>query len=129
MHSAEPDVVKEYHCGLFAALDVVAGRWKVFIIWYLYPDCRRFGELRRMLSGVSEKVLTQQLRELEADGIISRKEFESVPPKVEYSLTSRGLELRDALEPLCRWGNGYMEEIGARVVEGGSQTKRFRKQR
>jgi|SRR5579863_5296318 DNA-binding HxlR family transcriptional regulator len=101
----------EYACGLEAALDVIGGRWKVLILWDL--DCpRRFGELKRIVSGISEKMLIQQLREMKADGVVRRKVFHEVPPHVEYSLTWFGLSLRKALGPLCKWGTTHMERIG-----------------
>ncbi|MEU3753372.1 helix-turn-helix domain-containing protein [Streptomyces olivoreticuli] len=94
-----------YHCGVDAAIDVVDGKWKVHILWVLNDATRRFGETRRLLPGISEKVLTQQLRELEADGIVHREVYEQVPPRVEYSLTERGLRLNAALAPLAEWGD------------------------
>lgn len=102
-----------YACGLEAALDVIGGRWKVLILWDL-DERRRFGELKRIVTGISEKVLIQQLREMEADGIVHRKVFREVPPRVEYSLTPFGVSLRTALGPLCTWGTTHMERIDAR---------------
>jgi DNA-binding HxlR family transcriptional regulator len=107
---AEP---KAYNCGLEAALDVVGGKWKVLILWHLHPGRRRFGELKRRVTGVSEKVLIRQLREMEADGIVHRKAFHEVPPRVEYSLTTFGVSLLEALTPLCEWGGRHMKRIGA----------------
>jgi DNA-binding HxlR family transcriptional regulator len=104
---------KAYNCGLEAALDVTGGKWKVLILWHLHPERRRFGELKRLVKGISEKVLIQQLRQLEADGVVHRKVFPEIPPKVEYSLTAFGLSLKDALGPLCRWGDKHMKRIGA----------------
>jgi len=102
-----------YSCGLEASLDVIGGKWKVLILWHLYPHARRFGELRRLVRGISEKMLIQQLRELEADGVVRRKIFREVPPKVEYSLTTFGVSLNKALAPLCTWGNKHMNRIEA----------------
>ncbi|MEV0171686.1 helix-turn-helix domain-containing protein [Streptomyces sp. NPDC050803] len=93
-----------HECGVDAAMDVIGGKWKVLILWALHVRPRRFGELRRELPGVTEKVLAAQLRELEADGIVHREEYDEVPPRVEYSLTPRGESLNTALEPLCEWG-------------------------
>ncbi|HXV92778.1 MAG TPA: helix-turn-helix domain-containing protein [Pseudonocardia sp.] len=100
-----------YICGLDAAVDVVAGKWKPLILWELHTGPRRFGELRRGLPGVSEKMLVQHLRELEADGIVHREVHREVPPRVEYSLTEFGLSLNTALEPLGEWGERHMERI------------------
>ncbi|MGK5639203.1 winged helix-turn-helix transcriptional regulator [Streptomyces sp. URMC 126] len=85
-------------------MHVIEGKWKVLVLWELRDGPRRFGALRRSLPGVSEKVLTQQLRELETDGIVHRRVHETVPPKVEYSLTEDGRDLNAALAPLGAWG-------------------------
>lgn len=94
-----------YICGIDAALDVVSGKWKGLILWELdaHP-VRRFGELRRGLPGVSEKMLTQHLREMEEDGLVHRKVYAEVPPRVEYSMTEHGRTLNQALGPLGDWG-------------------------
>jgi DNA-binding HxlR family transcriptional regulator len=98
-------------CGLEAALLVMGGKWKPLILFHLGPGKRRFGELRRLVSGVSEKMLIQQLRELQADGIIERADFKEIPPKVEYSVTPLGRTLAEALAPLCAWGVVHSEAI------------------
>ncbi|GGZ17857.1 hypothetical protein GCM10010387_07740 [Streptomyces inusitatus] len=101
-----------YHCGLDAAVDVVGGKWKPLILWALNDaGTLRFGELRRSVPGVSEKMLIQQLRELEADGVVHREVYREVPPRVEYSLTELGQALNTALEPLGDWGAAFMQEI------------------
>ncbi|MFD7508807.1 winged helix-turn-helix transcriptional regulator [Streptomyces sp. NPDC059853] len=102
-----------YACGIDAAVDVIGGKWKVLILWALEGGERRFGELKRLIPGVSEKVLIQQLRELEADEIVHREVYRQVPPKVEYSLTPLGASLNRALEPLGQWGRDNMEHIAA----------------
>src|ERR1700722_19274236 len=93
--------------GLEAALLVMGGKWKPLILFHLLLGERRFGELRRLVAGVSEKMLIQQLRELQADGIIERVDFREIPPKVEYSLTAIGRTLAVALQPLCEWGSAH----------------------
>lgn len=85
-------------------MDVIGGKWKVLILWALDEQPRRFGELRRLLPDVTEKVLASQLRELEQDDIVHRREYDEVPPRVEYSLTVVGASLNQALEPLGAWG-------------------------
>nr|WP_276320724.1 helix-turn-helix domain-containing protein [Phytoactinopolyspora endophytica] len=106
-----------YICGIDAAMDVVGGKWKSVILWELESKgTRRFGELKRGLPGVSEKVLIQQLRELEEDDIVHREVYREVPPRVEYSLTELGVSLNAALEPLGDWGLRRMELIGAEHV-------------
>lgn len=94
-----------YICGIDAALDVVSGKWKGLILWELEAHgVRRFAELRRGLPGISEKMLTQHLREMEADGLVHREVYAEVPPRVEYSLTDQGRALNQALVPLGAWG-------------------------
>jgi DNA-binding HxlR family transcriptional regulator len=85
-------------------MDVIGGKWKVLILWALDKQPRRFGELRRLLPDVTEKVLTSQLRELEQDDIVRRRVYDEIPPRVEYSLTALGAALNQALEPLGSWG-------------------------
>lgn len=93
-----------YVCGIDAAMDVIGGKWKVLILWALDEKPCRFGELRRAVPGVTEKVLSSHLKELEDDGIVHREEYAEVPPRVEYSLTPRGVSLNVALGPLGEWG-------------------------
>ncbi|MFE2046983.1 winged helix-turn-helix transcriptional regulator [Streptomyces sp. NPDC059459] len=97
-----------YVCGIDAAMDVIGGKWKVLILWALGEGALRFGALRRELPGVTEKVLAAHLRELEADGIVHREEYREVPPRVEYSLTARGVALNEALAPLGAWGRAHV---------------------
>ncbi len=105
---------KTYSCGLEAALAVIGGKWKFLILWRLANGgTKRFGELRRAIDGISEKMLIQELKELELDGIVSRKDFREVPPHVEYSLTPFGGELAVATRPLCEWGTRHIRRIGA----------------
>ncbi|WP_116247978.1 helix-turn-helix domain-containing protein [Nocardiopsis sp. FIRDI 009] len=100
-----------YSCGLDAALDVIGGKWKVVIIWALAERPRRFGELRRLVEGVTEKVLAAHLRELEEDGIVHREDFGEIPPRVEYSLTPVGRSLNAVLEPLADWGDEHVRGV------------------
>src|SRR5258708_39146389 len=104
---------KFYHCPVEATIDVIGGKWKPLILWWLYQGTRRFTELRQLIPGITEKMLTQQLRELEADGIVHREVYAVVPPKVEYSLTEYGCSLNQALKIMCDWGKIHMERIGA----------------
>lgn len=101
----------DFLCGLDAAVAVVGGKWKPLILWALSVEPRRTGELRRALPGVSEKVLTQQLRELERDGVIHREIHQQVPPKVVYRLTRKGAALDRALRPLGEWGEEHIDAI------------------
>jgi DNA-binding HxlR family transcriptional regulator len=104
---------ERFLCGLDAAVSVVGGKWKPLILWALSVEPRRTGELRRELTGVSEKVLIQQLRELERDGVVDREVYPQVPPKVVYRLTETGRQLDRALAPLGDWGERHMEQISA----------------
>ncbi|WP_030241177.1 winged helix-turn-helix transcriptional regulator [Streptomyces sp. NRRL S-350] len=98
-----------YICGTDAAMDVIGGKWKVSILWALgeRPHCR-FGELRRLLPGITEKVLAAHLREMEAHGIVRREAYDEVPPRVEYTLTEPGQRLNTALGPLGDWGREHV---------------------
>lgn len=92
-------------CGLDVALRYIGGKWKPLLLFHLQHGPRRFGELRRLVTGISEKVLIQQLKDLTENGILIRHDFKEVPPKVEYTLTDFGRTLALALQPLCEWGN------------------------
>lgn len=93
-------------------MDVVGGKWKALILWALKERTHRFGELKRAVPGVSEKMLAQQLRELEGDGIVNRTIYDEVPPRVEYSLTEAGVTLNAALVSLGDWGEERLAELG-----------------
>lgn len=98
-------------------MDVVSGKWKSLILWELQNSgTRRFAQLRRGISGVSEKMLIQHLREMEDDGLVHREVYREVPPRVEYSLTDEGRSLNEALGPLTRWGMERIQRIGAETV-------------
>jgi DNA-binding HxlR family transcriptional regulator len=97
-----------YGCPVQGTINAVSGKWKVLAIWHLGFNPKRFTQLRKLLPGVSEKVLTSQLRQLETDGIITRKITHSSPPQVTYSLTGAGEELIDALSVLCSWGTRHL---------------------
>jgi DNA-binding HxlR family transcriptional regulator len=103
-----------FTCGLDATLRIIAGKWKPLIVYFLAQAPSRYGELRRAVRGVSDKMLIQQLKELEADGIVNRTDHKEVPPRVDYTLTPLGHSLADALAPLCAWGSENMVEV-ARV--------------
>jgi DNA-binding HxlR family transcriptional regulator len=102
-----------FTCGLDAALAVLGAKWKPLILFHLAHGTRRYGELRRAVGSVSDKVLIQQLKELQADGIIDRLDYGEIPPKVEYSLTAFGRTLGKALAPLCEWGTQHSTDVEA----------------
>jgi DNA-binding HxlR family transcriptional regulator len=93
--------------GFLTATKMVAGKWKIDILCELGAAPRRFGRLRQSLPAISDKVLTQQLRELEADGLVNRKVYPGIPTKVVYSLTESGAALNAGAEGLCRWGEQF----------------------
>jgi DNA-binding HxlR family transcriptional regulator len=95
---------KNVSCAVETTLAVIGGKWKVLVIYYLREGTKRFNELHRSLIGISHRTLVKQLRELEKDGIISRKIFQQIPPKVEYSLTRKGRELEPVLMAMHSWG-------------------------
>lgn len=99
----------EYKCSLNLTMDIIGGKWKLLILWHLNKGTLRFAELRRLLPGISKKVLTEALRELEYHQIINRKVYPDIPPKVEYSITTLGKNLIPALEILAKWGENYNE--------------------
>ncbi|NLE82663.1 MAG: helix-turn-helix transcriptional regulator [Rhodococcus sp.] len=93
------------------AIDVVGGKWRMHLMWVLAEGPCRFGEIRRLLEGVSEKVLTDNLRHLEKSGVVHREVYPEIPPRVEYSLTPLGIELAAALRPLEEWGDRNGREV------------------
>lgn len=97
-------MARSYYCPVELTLDVIGGRWKPVILAHLKEGVHRYGELRRRMPGISEKMLTQQLRELESDGLVTRRAFDDRPPRVEYSLTTEGAALGPALQLLYEWG-------------------------
>lgn len=102
--------MKTYHFPIEATLDVVGGKWKVVILCILLDGTKRTSEIKRAMPSITQKMLTQQLRELEADGIINRTIYNQVPPKVEYSLSEYGKSLTAVLDCMCDWGQNHIEK-------------------
>lgn len=100
------------------ALRVIGGRWKVFVLYFLFDGPKRLSELRRAIPDVSQKVLVQQLRQLEEYGIVVREVFAEVPPRVLYTATKLGLSLRPIVDALCDWGRRHAEELEAAERDG-----------
>jgi len=98
-----------YNIGVEATMRIIGGKWKPIILCHLKHGRMRTGELRRAIPNITQKMLTQQLRELEDDGIVLRKVYNQIPPKVEYSLTDYGHSLNKILEDLCVWGENDIE--------------------
>jgi DNA-binding HxlR family transcriptional regulator len=102
--SADCPVPDELPPGILRTMQVIGGKWKIPLLWLLWRRTRRFGELRRALPGVTQHMLTASLRELEAEGLVSRTVFAEVPPRVEYALTSEGQSLGTVFGALKDWG-------------------------
>ena len=102
--------MKDHHgCPVQASINVLAGKWKVQILWHLSFGPRRFAELRKKLKRISEKVLTDQLRQLTRDGVVDRSVVARVPPQVMYSLNAEGKKLVPLMERLCDWGSAHFD--------------------
>jgi DNA-binding HxlR family transcriptional regulator len=101
--------MKQYRCAIEITLDVIGGKWKVLLLYRLVDGPKRTNELKRLVPGITQKMLTQQLRELEEDRIIHREVYNQVPPKVEYSLTDHGQTLIPVLSSLFEWGKRHKE--------------------
>ncbi|TJZ93228.1 helix-turn-helix transcriptional regulator [Paracoccus gahaiensis] len=112
-----------FTCGLDAVLFVMGSKWKPLIVYHLAHRTLRYGELRRSVGKVSDKVLAQQLKELVADGIVARRDFRQIPPHVEYSLTPFGSSLSQALTQLCEWGTHHAAELAEIAERSASGTK------
>jgi DNA-binding HxlR family transcriptional regulator len=105
MHMTVPE------CGLDVSLAVMGGKWKPLILYHLRSGPKRFGELKRLVAGISEKVLIVQLRELVAAEVLVRHDYGQVPPKVDYAMTTFGESLVQALLPLCEWGTRHRSRV------------------
>ncbi|KAF5027939.1 HxlR-like helix-turn-helix [anaerobic digester metagenome] len=111
---------KEYYCSLELTLQVIGGKWKPIILWRLGQDgTLRFSELRRIMPNITQKMLTQQLRELESDGVLHREVYPQVPPRVEYSLTEMGRSVLPVLSEMCKWGHAFEANHGTAGTTGG----------
>lgn len=108
------DQMKRFKCPVEYTLSIIGGKWKPLILWQLAMEgVRRYGEIKRGVAGITHKMLSQQLKELEADGLILRVEYRQIPPKVEYSLTEKGTSLIPVLRTMCIWGKAHIGESTA----------------
>lgn len=98
-------------CPMDVTINILSGKWKIAILWHLSRGTIRFNELQRLLTNITQKTLTMQLRALEKDGIIYRKVYQEVPPKVEYGLTQMGESIKPILSSMCEWGKEYQKNI------------------
>ncbi|HXZ32055.1 MAG TPA: helix-turn-helix domain-containing protein [Terriglobales bacterium] len=104
--------MEEYYCPVKLTTDVIGGKWKPLILFYLEGGTKRFGELHKLIPGMTKKMLTQHLRDLERDEVIHRKVYAVVPPKVEYSLTKHGESLKPILKLMSAWGGTHRKRYG-----------------
>ena len=108
-----PDETCDPGCGLNATLRIISGKWKPLVLFFLRDGAKRYGELKRLIPDVSDKVLIQQLKDLEADCVLARTDYKEVPPRVDYALSPLGRSLADAIVPLCTWGSEHMAEMAS----------------
>ncbi|WP_072053107.1 winged helix-turn-helix transcriptional regulator [Hymenobacter terrenus] len=109
-------------CPVRAAIQVIGGKWKLCILYYLTNGPKRYGEMKRAVDGITEKMLTQQLRELEEDGIVVRTVYPQVPPRVDYALTSLGARLVAVFAPLESWGQQLVEQLDGEQLSSRVQS-------
>lgn len=105
-----------YQCPVTATLSVIGGRWKPILLWTLSNGSKRFGQLDAIITGISRKILTEQLKELEASGLITRTQYNETPPRVEYTLSDKGKTLKPVMKAMCEWGTTH-------VIEAKKKTK------
>lgn len=105
------DIAINMHEEMRRAFALLSGKWKLEILWLLYQRVHRFGELRKAIPGITQHMLTAQLRELEADGLVSRTVFAEVPPRVEYGITRKALALGPTMEALTAWWQKYGSSV------------------
>lgn len=101
---------QSFQCPIEVTISLIGGKYKAIILWHLINKTLRFGELKKLVTSATPKMLTQQLRELEDDGLINRYVYPVVPPKVEYSLTEFGESIIPILDSMCKWGTNYLKE-------------------
>lgn len=108
---------QDFHCALDVTMHYIGGKWKAVVIWYLRNGKKRFGELKALIPDITDKMLSVQLKSLEEDGIVSRKVFPEIPPRVEYELTEHGLTLLPVVESIAKWGRMKVEKEGRVVLD------------
>jgi len=107
---------KDYHCAMDVTMNFIGGKWKTVVLWYLRDDILRFGELKKRIPQITEKMLSLQLKALEKDGLVTRKVYPQIPPKVEYFLTEEGKSLIPLLQELAKWGRNKGNSAGDLVL-------------
>ena len=117
---------KRYHCALDITMTYIGGKWKTVVLWYLRKDRKRFGELKKLIPSITEKMLSIQLRQLERDGFIGRKVYAVVPPRVEYFLTPHGKTLMPVVEAIAAWGRIKGETEGEMIEVRSTHNTKMR---
>jgi DNA-binding HxlR family transcriptional regulator len=117
---------KEFHCAMDITMSFIGGKWKTVVLWYLKNDKKRFSELRKQIPNITEKMLSLQLKDLESDGIVGRKVYSEIPPRVEYFLTDFGKTLIPMLEEIALWGRNLAQAKG-KMVDKESKKKKTAK--
>lgn len=120
--TASPEIC-DTGCGLNATLRIISGKWKPLVLFFLRSGPKRYGELKRLIPGVSDKVLIQSLKDLEADRVLARTDYKEVPPRVDYALSPLGRSLAEAIVPLCTWGTENAAEMAGIFAERDAQTE------
>jgi DNA-binding HxlR family transcriptional regulator len=117
---------KEFHCAMDVTMSFIGGKWKTVVLWYLRKDKKRFSELRKLIPNITEKMLSLQLKDLENDGIVARKLYPEIPPRVEYYLTDFGKTMIPMLEEIARWGRSVAgpQMVDKGTVKSARKTKR-----
>lgn len=109
-----------FNCPVEATLDLIGGKYKALILWHLIENTLRFNEISKLIPQATPKMLTQQLRELEADNLVIRIVYPVVPPKVEYSLSEFGKSIIPILDAMCKWGENYLDGLDVRPLSCSS---------
>jgi DNA-binding HxlR family transcriptional regulator len=117
---------KEFHCAMDITMSFIGGKWKTVVLWYLKNNKKRFSELRKLIPNITEKMLSLQLKDLEKDGIVSRKVYSEIPPRVEYMLTDFGKTLIPMLEEIALWGRNLANAKGKIVVKDKRPKKKVK---
>lgn len=118
----DDDINKKYRCPVEYTLDIIGGKWKPLILWSLAQDeVKRYGEIRKSINGITDKMLSQQLKDLESKGLIHREQYNQIPPKVEYWLTEKGQTLVPILKVMCDWGSEHMYDVNFTKVPDSTQ--------
>ncbi|MFM7023450.1 MAG: winged helix-turn-helix transcriptional regulator [Flavobacteriales bacterium] len=115
---------QEFHCALSITMHFIGGKWKSVILWYLRKDIKRFNEIKKHIPDITEKMLSLQLRSLEEDGIIKRKIYPEVPPRVEYSLTDFGKTMVPMIEAIAKWGRELGQNEGKVIDKDRKKVKK-----